>query len=54
MIKIEAIIQPAKLDDVKNALIEAGGPKITSTLLINHNSAAAAQSYGEKSTTGFR
>jgi len=29
MIKIEAIIQPAKLDDVKNALIEAGIDGIT-------------------------
>lgn len=29
MIKIEAIIQPAKLDDVKNALIEAGINGIT-------------------------
>ncbi len=29
MIKIEAIIQPLKLDDVKNALIEAGIEGIT-------------------------
>jgi len=29
MLKIEAIIQPAKLDDVKNALIEAGIEGIT-------------------------
>jgi nitrogen regulatory protein P-II 1 len=29
MLKIEAVIQPAKLDDVKNALIEAGIEGIT-------------------------
>ena len=29
MLKIEAVIQPAKLDDVKNALLEAGIEGIT-------------------------